>query len=96
MMKLLCDIYKSPKESEMYLYVKKQDGLERVPQALLDRFGKPVHVTTLILTAEKKLARADISRVLEQLDVAGFYLQMPPPPEAYMQAVNEKNSKLPK
>lgn len=93
-MKLLCDIYKSAKENEMYLYVKKQDGLERVPPLLLERFGRPVHVTTLILTAAKKLARADIDKVLEQLEINGFYLQMPPPPEAYMQAINAKNSKL--
>ncbi|BFM15263.1 YcgL domain-containing protein [Maricurvus nonylphenolicus] len=95
-MKLLCDIYKSPKDNDMYLYVKKQEGLERVPEALIERFGKPTHVMTLVLTPGKKLARVSVEKLIEQLDQSGFYLQLPPQPEAYMQAVNEQNSKLAK
>ncbi|MGH8483826.1 MAG: YcgL domain-containing protein, partial [Pseudomonas sp.] len=29
-MKRICSIYKSPRKNEMYLYVLKADGLERV------------------------------------------------------------------
>ncbi len=32
-MKRICSIYKSPRKNEMYLYVLKADGLERVPEA---------------------------------------------------------------
>ncbi len=95
-MKLLCDIYKSPKDSDMYLYVKKEDGLEKIPEALLSRFGKPVHVMTLILSPGKKLARVAVEKVIEQLDASGFYLQLPPKGESYMQEINEQNSKLSK
>lgn len=92
--KVLCDIYKSPKKDEMYLYVKKSDGLTRVPEALLERFGAPRHVTTLMLAPERKMARTSAEKVLAAIDSQGFFLQMPPVQEDYMQAINEKNSKL--
>lgn len=93
-MKIICDIYKSPKDPDMYLYVKKEDGLEKIPAELLERFGKPRHVVTMLLTPEKKLARVTVEKLVEQLEQRGFYLQLPPPPEAYMQTIHEKNSKL--
>ncbi|GLS26307.1 YcgL domain-containing protein [Marinibactrum halimedae] len=93
-MKLICDIYKSPKDADMYLYVQKSEGLSRVPEALVERFGQPKHAMTLLLTPEKTLANADIHKVLQSLQEKGFYLQLPPPKEKYMQAVNQHNSKL--
>ncbi len=92
--KVLCDIYKSAKEEEMYLYVNKQEALTRVPEALLERFGKPVHVMTMLLQAQKKLARVDVERVLEQLQAEGFYLQLPPPKDDYMQRIHQNNCKM--
>lgn len=80
----LCSIYKSPKKDEMYLYVNKSEGLTRVPEALLAMFGRPVHVTDMLLKPERKLARADVAKVLEDLESKGFYLQMPPPKEDYL------------
>lgn len=76
--KILCDIYKGEKKDEMYLYVTKQDGLDNVPEALLDGFGELTLVTTLVLTESRKLARADILKVMAELNKNGFYLQMPP------------------
>ncbi len=93
-MKRLCTIYKSPKEDEMYLYVDKQEDLKRVPEALLARFGTPKQVTMLVLTPEKKLARVDVSKVLEAIQSQGFFLQMPPPKEGYMQEIHQHNSKM--
>lgn len=81
---LLCSIYKSPKRDEMYLYVVKAEGLGKVPEALLAMFGKPVHVTDMLLKPERKLARADIGRVIDDLSSKGFYLQMPPQKEDYL------------
>jgi uncharacterized protein YcgL (UPF0745 family) len=80
----ICTIYKSTKKDEMYLYVIKSEGVSRVPEALLAMFGKPVHVTDMLLKPERRLARADIVKVLEELDSKGFYLQMPPPKEDYL------------
>lgn len=78
-MKVLCDIFKGSKAEEMYLFVPKDKGIKQVPQALLDSFGELTLVTTLVLTPERKLARAEASKVLDELADKGFYLQMPPP-----------------
>ncbi len=84
MTKVLCDVYKTKKKDEAYLYVSRKDALTRVPDALIEQFGKPELAMTMILTPEKKLARADIDKVLKALDEQGFYLQMPPAKETYM------------
>lgn len=93
-MKVICDIYKSPREDEMFLYVKKTDALTRVPEALLEKFGKPKHVMTLLLQPGKKLARVEVERVLEQVELKGYYLQMPPVKDTEMQAIHLQNSKI--
>jgi|TARA_B110000261_G_C12895752_1_gene282307 uncharacterized protein YcgL (UPF0745 family) len=76
--KIICDIYKGDKKEEMYLYVSKQDALERVPEPLRKSFGELKLVTTIMLTPSRKLARADIEKVLADIVSNGFYLQMPP------------------
>jgi uncharacterized protein YcgL (UPF0745 family) len=78
--KILCDIYKTATKEEMYLYLSREDGFKRVPEALLSQFGKPILVTTMLLAATKKLARADVIKVMDDITRQGFYLQMPPPP----------------
>jgi uncharacterized protein len=95
-MKIICQIYRSPKEEGMYLYVKKEEGLTRVPEALLSLFGKPQPAMVLLLTPEKKLARVSVEKVAENLDAQGYYLQMPPRNEQdpEMQDMRAKNSKL--
>lgn len=82
--KLLCEIYKSSRREEMYLYVDKRRGLAEVPEALIKRFGKPVTAMTLILTPEKNLARAKASEVMAAIRDKGFYLQMPPVKDEYL------------
>jgi uncharacterized protein len=77
--KILCDIYKTASKDEMYLYLCRAKGFKAVPEALLKSFGEPILVTTMVLSEAKKLARADITKVLNDLSVHGFYLQMPPP-----------------
>lgn len=78
--KILCDIYKTATKEEMYLYVSREDGFKLVPEVLLKQFGKSVLVTTMLLAATKKLARADVTKVMDDITRQGFYLQMPPPP----------------
>lgn len=82
--KLLCEVFKSPRKEEMYLYVDKREGLARVPEALLERFGKPVSTMILILSAEKRLGRARAGDVMAAIREKGFYLQMPPAKEEYL------------
>ncbi|WP_299947065.1 YcgL domain-containing protein [uncultured Microbulbifer sp.] len=93
-MKVLCDIYRSPNKEEMYLYVDKRTGIERVPGDLLELFGRPRHVTTLLITPDRTLARADADKLLQELYKRGYYLQMPPVADSEMHGVALKNSKL--
>lgn len=96
-MKIICEIYRSPKEEGMYLYVKKEEGLSRLPQDLLALFGKPQQAMVLLLTPEKKLAHADTQKVIQSLEEKGFYLQLPPrdqrdPDADRIRALNSKLS----
>jgi len=74
----------------MYLYVNRQEALERVPEALLAAFGTPVHAFDFVLTPERKLAREDITKVLANLEQQGFHLQMPPPEDDYIEHLPEE------
>ncbi len=89
-MKRICSVYKSPRKSEMYLYVDKREALSRVPEALLVPFGAPQHVFDLLLTPERQLAREDVAKVLENIEKQGFHLQMPPGEEEYIEHLPEE------
>jgi uncharacterized protein YcgL (UPF0745 family) len=78
----------------MYLYVDKQEGVERVPEALLGRFGTPVPAMTLLIYPGRKLALVNADKVLEAVEQQGYYLQMPPQSEQYMSELHQKNSKM--
>ncbi|WP_280553293.1 YcgL domain-containing protein [Halomonas sp. 25-S5] len=82
--KLLCEVFKSSLQEQMYLYVDKRQGLVEVPQALLERFGKPLPAMTLILTPEKSLGLARATDVMAAILEKGYYLQMPPAKEDYL------------
>jgi hypothetical protein len=93
-----CNVYKSPREADMYLYVDRREDLERVPAPLLERFGIPQPVMTLELTPDRKLARARAGQVLDAIREQGFYLQLPPSRQGLddeaMAAISAKNRKL--
>lgn len=97
MSKQLCKIYRSSKKEGMYLYVDRVDDLDRIPETLLNSFGKPELAMTIALSPERKLARADVEKVLAAIAEQGFYLQMPPSPDQCMRdmrAMRDKNDKL--
>lgn len=77
-MKIICQVYRSSRKEEMYLYVEKSRGLEDVPEVLLSKFGEPEELMVLVLTPQKKLARANVAEVIAEIAANGFYLQMPP------------------
>lgn len=95
-MKIICQVYRSPKEEGMYLYVKKEEGIAKVPEELLTLFGIPQPAMVLLLTPDKKLARVSVEKVAESLESQGYYLQLPPRNEQdpEMLAMRAKNSKL--
>jgi uncharacterized protein YcgL (UPF0745 family) len=77
---MFCQVYRSPRRQEAYLYVEKSEGLERVPAALLQQFGEPESIMLVHLDGKRRLARADAEEVLQKIQEQGYYLQMPPGP----------------
>lgn len=75
---LLCQIFKSTRHDEMFLYVERARGLEDVPASLLEHFGRPESVMLIMLDPERALARVSIDAVIEAIREKGYYLQMPP------------------
>jgi len=78
-----CDVYKSLKKENYYLYVEAGEGLERVPDALLNQFGEVEKALTFELTPDRKLAREDAGQVLSNLESQGYHLQLPPADDRY-------------
>jgi uncharacterized protein YcgL (UPF0745 family) len=75
---VLCTVYRSNREAGLYVYVRRAEGLERVPIDLLTQLGPTSEVLTLQLTADRKLARVRATDVLAALAEKGYYLQIPP------------------
>ncbi len=73
-----CDVYKSPLKEHLYLYVDRDQGFDRVPEELLQRFGEPLLSLSIELTATRRLAREDPRLVLANLAEHGYHLQLPP------------------
>lgn len=86
---LPCWIYKSPLKNEMYLYLPEERGFDRVPAALMTRFGDPVLVMELELHEGRALAREDVVQVMQNLAGQGFHLQMPANLEPWLYHGNE-------
>ena len=82
----IIEIFKGHKKQEMYLYVEQKNGLKSVPEELMATFGQTESVMVLLLTKDKKLARVQASDVLAAIENQGYFLQMPPPPEALAEA----------
>lgn len=93
-MKLICSVYRSSTRDQLYLYVEKKDSLSRVPEALLQRFGKPELAMTLMLEESTRLATTTPQKVMEAIQEQGYYLQMPPIQNTEMAELAKKNTKL--
>ena len=77
-MTFMVSIYKTKKKEGLYLYVPKQTGIKNIQKDVLNTFGIPIYVMDLLLTSEKKLARAAVENVITQIRKTGYYLQLPP------------------
>lgn len=73
-----CVVYRCSKQQEMYLYLRAGLAPETLPEPLLVRTGRLTEVMQIELSPQRRLARVDVNRVIEQLAGPGFYLQMPP------------------
>ncbi len=72
-------VYRTRRRRDLFLIVSEDDGLSRVPDALLQTFGEPEQSLSFELTPDRKLAREDPELVLRHLTDDGYHLQLPPP-----------------
>jgi hypothetical protein len=75
---MLCAVYKSSRKADTYLFVKKRECFEDVPEALMTMFGVPKLVMVFPLSKRETLGIADIHKVRAAMAENGFYLQIPP------------------
>ncbi len=78
MKELECDVYRSPKQEYLYLFGPSSEGMDRVPQDLLTQFGEPEKTISFTLSADRELARENAALVMENLQLHGYHLQLPP------------------
>lgn len=76
--KCLCKIYRSKKKPGAYLYMRFRDEVDELPNELIVALGELTEVMSLALESSRKLANADVLKVINDLESVGYYLQMPP------------------
>lgn len=81
-----CWIYRSSRKDELYVYLPAKDGFAELPEALRGLLGTPELVMDLDLHGDRKLARADVQKVIEGMRTQGYYLQMPPTPKLELES----------
>ncbi len=71
-------VYKSNRKENTYLYVDRENDFDNIPKALIDLLGDLSLVIEIVLEPDRKLAQADPVEVMSQLQIQGYFLQMPP------------------
>jgi len=86
-----CIVYRSRVKDGMYLYLAANHPYAELPENILQGMGRePEEAMRLSLSAERKLARADVLEVIANLRERGFHLQMPPRAEYLASWDNDK------
>lgn len=75
---MLCDVYRSSKKTDTYLYVPQGHEFDDVPDVLRQQFGRAEKVMTINLARREQLARLTVEALEAHLRNDGFYLQLPP------------------
>jgi len=88
---MLSAVYKSKRKVDTYLFIEKRDDFSKVPEVLLNTFGKPIFVMLINIGNRETLAGADISKVKANLAEQGYYLQIPPPAVNLLEAFRNEN-----
>ncbi|MBD3656188.1 MULTISPECIES: YcgL domain-containing protein [Marinobacter] len=86
-------VFRSTRKNDTYLYVRRGQSWDELPESLRGIFGPPAHAMDLLLTADRKLARTSGQQVLEAIADKGFFLQMPEEQDAYIVEFRQKLDK---
>ncbi|MGM0767480.1 MAG: YcgL domain-containing protein [Pseudomonadota bacterium] len=82
--KQFVSVFRSSKKADTYLYVRRGQLWDDLPESLRGIFGAPVHAMDLVLTPDRKLARTSGQQVLEAIADKDFFLQMPEEQDSYV------------
>lgn len=77
-------VFKSSRKADTYVFVRRGQDWDELPEGLRGIFGAPVHSMDLLLTPDRKLARTTGQQVLEAIKEKDFYLQIPEEQEGYV------------
>jgi uncharacterized protein YcgL (UPF0745 family) len=77
-------VFRSSKKGDTYLFVRRGQKWEELPESLRGIFGNPIHSMDLVMTPERKLARTTGEQVLNALAEKDFFLQMPEEQDSYV------------
>ncbi len=75
---MLAFVYKSQRKADTYVYLRKRDDFELLPDTIRASLGALNFVLETELTPDRKLARGNADEVRENLRTRGFHLQFPP------------------
>jgi uncharacterized protein YcgL (UPF0745 family) len=75
-------VYKSLRKADTFVYLAARDGADALPADVRAQLGGLEFVLEVELTPERRLARVDAAKVRDALAERGFFIQMPPPPDA--------------
>lgn len=78
---MLCDVYRSSRKADTYIYLPHGEELSELPDALVQGFGKAEKILTINLATREQLARLSVKELSKHLEKDGFYLQLPPKQE---------------
>jgi len=65
--KTFVSVFRSSKKPDTYIYVRRGQAWDELPDSLRGIFGQPIHAMDLIMTPERKLARTSGKQVLEAI-----------------------------
>ena len=90
--KTFVSVFRSSKKVDTYLFVKRGQDWDDLPESLRTVFGAGVHSMDLVLTPDRKLARTTGRQVLDAIEDKGFYLQMAEESTGYVVDFRKKPS----
>ena len=82
--KTFVSVFLSSKKPDTYIYTRRGQAWDDLPDSLRGIFGQPIHAMDLIMTPERKLARTSGKQVLEAIADKDFFLQMPEESSGYV------------
>jgi len=74
---MTCYVYRSSIKDGLYVYLRDEDGLERLPAPVRKQLGDAEFAMSVDLAKRASLGHEDIAAVRHNLSTQGFHVQMP-------------------